>query len=578
MKKLLSYLKPYWILLIIGPLFKLGEAVLELLLPYMMSKIIDIGVAGNDRQYILHMGTVMIITALAGVCCAIVCQYSASIVAQGTGTRIRNALFSHIGTFSNAELDKFGTSSLINRITNDVNQVQWAVAMFIRLVIRAPFLCIGGFVMAFVMDRKLSIILLIVIPVFIFILAITMKKSVPLYRKVQQKLDGIALVLRENLSGIRVIRAFARTGYERKKFEEKNEDYRKNAVLVGKISALLNPLTTLIMNLGICAILWFGGIRVYNGNMHAGEIMAFIGYVTQILAALIVISNLVVVYTKAFASAGRIIEVFETGSSIIDGTGAQGGRENAPAVEFKNVSMIYEAGGEEAISDISFSAEKGETVGITGGTGAGKSTLVNLIPRFYDVSKGDIFVNGINVKEYTLEELREKTGVVPQKTVLFTGTIAENIRWGKENATREEIVEAAKTAQASEFIEKMPDGYDTMISRGGVNVSGGQRQRLTIARALVKKPDILILDDSFNALDYVTDAALRKGIRKYAQQDMTVFIVSQRAGTIRNADKIIVMNDGKIAGIGKHEQLLTECEVYKEIYCSQTQQKEETAS
>ncbi len=603
MKQLTKFLKPYTKLLIIGPMFKLFEAILELFLPFFMSKVIDIGVAGGDRQYILFMGGIMLLTAVVGVCFALICQYSASLVSQGVGTDIRNAMFEHIGTLSNVELDKFGTASLINRITNDINQVQLAVAMLIRLVIRAPFLCIGGLVMAFFLDVKLSVIMIIVLPVFVLILFITMMKTVPLYRAVQKKLDQIALVLRENLSGVRVIRAFARTDYERERFEVHNKEYSDNAVRVGKVSALLNPLTSLIMNFAIGAIIWFGGIRVNLGSMATGEVIAFIGYVTQILAALIVISNLVVIFTKAYASAGRVIEVFDTKASIVN-TAQLNAEKNADLknqnnymeddkkagghviVEFKDVSMSYNIDtgkssgssdsekGNPNIENISFCVKRGETIGIIGGTGSGKSTVVNLIPRFYDVSRGSVLVDGMDVRNYNLDTLRDKIGIVPQKTVLFTGTIADNIRWGKEDATEEEVHKAAEIAQAAEFIEQMPDGYDTMIYRGGVNVSGGQRQRLTIARALVRKPEILILDDSFNALDFITDAALRKAIQLNTR-DMTTLIVSQRASTIRNADQIIVLNEGVIAGIGKHDELLMNCEVYREI--CQSQQMQETA-
>lgn len=575
MKKLSHFLKPYTKLLIIGPTFKLFEAILELLLPFLMSKVIDKGVATGNSRYIITMGGIMLITAIVGVCCALVCQYSASLVSQGVGTDIRNTMFEHIGTFSNEELDKFGTSSLINRITNDVNQVQLGVAMLIRLVIRAPFLCIGGLVMAFILDVKLSIIMIMVIPIFILILLLTMKKTVPLYRIVQKKLDYIALVVRENLSGVRVIRAFARTGYEKSRFAVRNREYADNAIKVGKVSALLNPLTSLVMNFAIGAIIWFGGVRVSTGSMTTGEVIAFVGYVTQILAALIVISNLVVIFTKAYASAGRVIEVFETEASIVTPKTQNSECKSSNSefvVEFKDVAMSYDAANLRAncydVEHISFRVRHGETIGIIGGTGSGKSTIVNLIPRFYDIAKGSILIDGIDVREYDLDLLRNKIGIVPQKTVLFTGTVAENIRWGKEDATDEEIQLASDIAQASEFINRLPDGYESRIRRGGINVSGGQRQRLTIARALVRKPEILILDDSFNALDFVTDAALRKAINLHTT-DMTTFIVSQRASTIRTADQIIVLHEGKIAGIGKHDDLLANCNVYREICESQ---------
>jgi ATP-binding cassette subfamily B multidrug efflux pump len=507
----------------------------------------------------------------------LVCQYSASLVSQGVGGDIRNAMFAHIGTLSNAEIDNIGTSSLVNRITGDINQLQLAVAMLIRLVIRAPFLCIGGLIMAFIIDPKLSIIMLLVLPIFIIILMLTMTKSVPLYKVVQKKLDDIALIIRENLSGIRVIRAFSRMDYEKKRFSKSNKEYVDNAIKVGKVSALLNPLTSLVMNFSIGAIIWFGGVRVNSGSMTTGGVIAFIGYVTQILAALIVISNLVVIFTKAYASAGRVVEVFDTKPSIVEPVKEVNKVEKVKTeiiVEFKDVAMSYKAGSTPSVKNISFRVKRGETIGIIGGTGSGKSTIINLIPRFYDVSQGTVYVEGIDVKDYPILELRNKIGIVPQKTVLFTGTIMENIKMGKQDATKEEVVMAAAIAQAAEFIDKLPEGYETKISRGGVNVSGGQRQRLTIARALVGSPEILILDDSFNALDFVTDAALRKAIKTHTN-DMTTFIVSQRASTIRNADQIIVLNDGEIVGIGKHEELIKDCTVYIEICQSQEMNPED---
>lgn len=574
MKQLTKFLVPYKKLLIIGPTFKLFEAILELLLPFLMSKVIDVGVANGDKKYIITMSALMLFTSVVGVICALVCQYSASLVSQGVGGDIRNAMFSHIGTLSNAEIDSIGTSSLVNRITGDINQLQLAVAMLIRLVIRAPFLCIGGLIMAFIIDVKLSIIMLIVLPIFIIILMLTMTKSIPLYKVVQKKLDDIALILRENLSGIRVIRAFSRVDYEKKRFSKSNKEYVDNAIKVGKVSALLNPLTNLVMNFSIGAIIWFGGVRVNSGSMTTGGVIAFIGYVTQILAALIVISNLVVIFTKAFASAGRVVEVFDTKPSIVDSAKEVDKVDTDTIVEFKDVAMSYKAGSNPSVKNISFRVKRGETIGIIGGTGSGKSTIINLIPRFYDVTEGTVYVEGIDVKDYPIQELRDKIGIVPQKTVLFTGTIMENIKMGKQDATKEEVEVAAKIAQAEEFINKLPDGYETKISRGGVNVSGGQRQRLTIARALVGKPEILILDDSFNALDFVTDAALRKAIKTHTK-NMTTFIVSQRASTIRNADQIIVLNEGEIAGVGKHEELIKNCTVYIEICQSQEMNPEE---
>lgn len=577
------FFRPYKKLLIIGPAFKLAEAILELFLPFFMSKVIDVGIKNGDRDYVYRMGAVMLVTAIVGVICALICQYSASLVSQGIGTDIRNELFRHMETLSGKEQDKFGTASLINRITNDVNQVQLAVAMFIRLVIRAPFLCIGGLIMSFLLDVKLSLIVLLVLPVFVAVLYQTMKKSIPLYGRVQKKLDEISLSLRENLSGVRVIRAFARTAAEEEKFQKVNNEYAMNAVKVGKISAMLNPLTTLILNVAIAAIIWLGAVRVNKGFMETGEVIAIVGYVTQILAALIVISNLVVIFTKAYASAGRINEVLSTETSITNpaAAGRREGdyREGAPAVEFDKVFFSYKEDGNDskdnmketgsyALNDISFKVMKGETFGIIGGTGSGKSSVVNLIPRFYDTLLGSVKVFGKEVKDYELEGLRGKIGMVPQRSVLITGTIAENLRWGKEDSTLEELKEAASIAQAEEFIRSLPEGFDTPIRRGGVNVSGGQRQRLAIARALVRRPKILILDDSFNALDYATDAALRKALKEQTK-GMTVFMISQRASTLRNCDQIMVLNEGEIAGLGTHEELLKNCEVYEEICRSQ---------
>ncbi len=568
MKNISRFLKPYTKLLIIGPTFKLLEAILELFLPFLMAKVIDIGVANQDKGYIIRTGIWMLLIAVLGVVFALICQYSASLVSQGVGTDIRNALFAHIGSLSNAEIDSLGTSSLVNRITNDVNQLQLAVAMLIRLVIRAPFLCIGGLVMSFIIDPSLSIIVVFVLPIFILILLLTMKKTIPYYKIVQGNLDKIALILRENLSGIRVIRAFTRSNYEKERFNKSNKEYEGNAIKVGRVSALLNPLTSLVMNFSIGAIIWFGGIRVNSGNMTTGGVIAFIGYVTQILAALIVISNLVVIFTKAYASLLRVNEVFETKTSIVDSSEFATGKDSDYMVEFKQASMSYKKGANLSIKNISFKVKKGESVGIIGGTGSGKSSLVQLIPRFYDTMDGEVLIKGINVRNYKLEQLSKMISIVPQKSVLFTGTIASNIKMGKEEITIKDIKVACDMAMASEFIDKLPEGYETKVNRGGVNFSGGQRQRLAIARALVTNPEILILDDSFNALDYVTDAKLRKALKEN-RGDLTTFIVSQRASTIKDCDQIIVLNEGEIVGIGSHETLLPICDVYREICESQ---------
>ena len=554
--------------LIIGPAAKLVEAVFELIVPLIMADIIDTGINGGaGKPYIYKMGGLMILMGVFGLCSTLVCQYLASRASQGVGTVIRNDLFRHIGTLSHAELDRLGTPSLITRITNDVNQVQTAVAMLIRLVVRAPFLVIGAAVMAMTIDLKLSLIFLAVIPLVAAVLYFIMSRSVPFYRIIQKKLDKISLITRESLSGARVIRAFSREEKEQERFDEANRDFAETSMRVGRLSALLNPLTYAIMNLAIAAIVWFGGFRVESGALTQGQVIAFVNYMTQISLALVVVANLVVIFTKAAASSTRINEVFETETSVKDGEGAKE-KTDAPKIEFRNVSFSYSANGDNALENISFTLNRGETLGVIGGTGSGKSTLVSLVPRFYDAEQGEVLIDGVNVKEYGLSALRKKIGVVPQKAMLFTGTVADNLRWGNENATDEELVKAAEIAQAKEFIDKLPNGFDTHINQGGRNLSGGQKQRLTIARALTGKPEVLILDDSASALDFATDAALRKAIAANTD-NMTVIIVSQRANSIKYADKIIVLDDGEAVGMGTHSELMESCEVYREIVMSQ---------
>lgn len=570
MFKLAVFLKPYKKECIIGPICKLLEAVLELLLPTIMALIINNGVDAHNTAYVFKFGGIMLLMAVLGFCSSMTCQYYAARASQGFGTTLRNTIFEHISSFSYAEIDKFGTSSLTNRITNDVNQLQLAVAMLIRLVIRAPFICIGAIIMAMILDFRLSLTLLAATPVFAVILYFVINKSSPLYRKYQKKLDKIALILRENLSGVRVIRAFAKTKNEKERFNEANDDLTSTAVHVGKISALLSPMTTFVMNTAVIVILWVSGFHINSGRISHGVIIAFVNYITQILLALIVISNLVIIFTKASASASRVNEILEASTSIADNPkyAADTIHTSAPAVQFNDVSFGYSTTGDSVLENVSITINRGETIGLLGSTGSGKSTFVNLIPRFYDVTKGDILVDGINVKDYELCRLRKKIGIVPQKALLFTGTIAQNIRWGKEDAADEEVIEAAKIAQADEFISKLSDGYNTQVSRGGLNFSGGQKQRITIARAVISKPDILILDDSSSALDFATDAALRKAIKK-SSTHMTVLIVSQRVSAIKQADKIIVFDDGHIAGTGTHKELMGNCEIYKEICLSQ---------
>ncbi len=583
MLKLVKYLKPYLKQVTLGPAFKLFEAILELLIPLMMAKLIDNGVRANSSSYIYMMGVIMVITAITGACSAFVCQYYASVASQGFGTTMRNLLFKRVQSFSLNEIDKIGVPSLINRITSDVNQLQFAVAMLIRLVVRVPFLCIGGLIMAMLINLKLSLILLVIMPIFVVFIYFIMSHTVPLYKAVQKKLDTLSVIIRENLSGVRVIRAFARLDKERERFVKSNREYSEASISVGLISALLNPVTTVVVNLGIAAILWFGGIEVYEGNMTQGEVIAYINYVNMILSALIVLANLVVTFTKAAASANRVNEILELEPSIVDKTDLTvitssnelnyNKNDGIPIIEFRNVSFSYTESSEYALKNISLEIKKGQRVGIIGSTGSGKSTLINLIVRFYDTTEGSVHVDGINVKDYKQKELRDKIGLVPQKSVLFSGTIEDNLRWGNEKASKEEIEEAVKTSQAYEFIVKKEEGFKAIVSQGGTNLSGGQKQRLAIARAIVKRPEILILDDSISALDYATDAAFRRMLSEKLS-DKTIIMVTQRVSTIRNADLIVVLDDGEIVGMGKNDYLLENCLVYQEIYNSQDEAKE----
>ncbi len=558
---------------IIGQTAKFIEAVFEVLVPLIMANIIDKGINGGEgKPYIYKMGGLLVLLGILGLGFALICQYLASKASQGVGTVMRNDMFRHINSLSHAELDRIGTPSLITRLTNDINQVQTAVAMYIRLVVRAPFIVIGSAIMAISVDRKLSLVFLVVIPLVVLILYLVMSRSIKYYKVIQKKLDRISLVTREGLSGVRVIRAFSRQDTEQHRFDEANDEYLRISLNVGKLSALLNPLTYAVLNLAIAAIVWFGGFRVQIGGLTQGEVIAFVNYMTQISLALVVVANLVVLFTKAAASASRINEVLDIEPSVKNGE-YSGKGEGSTAVKFDNVSFSYNKNGENALENISFTAEKGETIGIIGGTGSGKSTLVNLIPRFYDCTEGTIEIDGVKIADYDTKSLRGRIGTVPQKAVLFSGTIAENMRWGKSDATEEEIRSALDIAQASEFVNKLENGLETHISQGGKNLSGGQKQRMTIARALVSKPEILILDDSASALDFATDAALRKAIAQSTNK-MTVFIVSQRANSIRYADKIIVLDDGKQAGMGTHKELLESCDVYREICYSQLSAEE----
>ncbi|KZE70648.1 ATP-binding protein [Paenibacillus jamilae] len=580
MLKFAVFLKPYKKETILGPLFKLIEAILELLLPTMVALMINHGVGRGDTHYVWQLGLLMLLMTILGFGSSLVCQFYAARASQGFGTTLRNTMFKHISSFSYADLDKFGTPSLINRITNDVNQLQTAVAMLIRLVIRAPFICIGAIIMSMILDFRLALVLLAATPILAVILYVVITKASPLYQLYQKKLDKIALVLSENLTGVRVIRAFAKRGAERVKFNTASDDLTQTAIRVGRISALLSPATLLVVNGAIIAILWIGGIHIQYGSLTQGEIIAFINYITQILLALIVVTNLIILFTKAATSAARIQEVLDTEASISDSDPSTsisrketGKNSPVPAISFDHVSFGYNKTGQLALSDIVVDIYPGETVGIIGGTGSGKSTFVNLIPRFYDAVEGCVQVDGMDVRHYKLEQLRQKIGIVPQKALLFTGTIADNIRWGREHATDEDVARAAAIAQADEFISNLPEKFDAPITRGGLNLSGGQKQRLTIARAIVGNPEILILDDSSSALDFATDAALRKSLRENSSR-MTVLLVSQRVSSVQHADKIIVFDEGRIVGIGTHDQLMSSSEVYQEINRSQLSTQE----
>ncbi|NLO10416.1 MAG: ABC transporter ATP-binding protein [Clostridiales bacterium] len=588
MLKLARYLKYFKKEVTIGPFFKFLEAVFELIVPLVMASIIDIGIKNRDSTYVLQRGGIILLLGFMGLIFAIICQYSAARASQGFGTMVRNDLYKHINTLSHGELDAFGTDTLITILTNDINQMQLAVAMLIRLVVRAPFLVIGAVVMSMILDLRLSLIFLIVAPLVSLVIYIIMKLSVPYYRVRQRMLDRVSRITRENLSGARVIRAFSKQDHEIRRFNEANNDVADIAINVGKISAFLNPATFAILNVAILAILWFGGIRVDLGSLTQGEVIAFVNYMTQISVALVVVANLVVIFTKASASARRINKVFDTMSSVtekdkiisdIQSTENQINgvikdrydeisNEEEPIVSLNKVSFAYPGSDEYALEDISFDINEGEVIGIIGGTGSGKSTLINLLPRFYDVDKGEIKIKGIPLNQYSFDSLRTFFGIVSQKSVLFSGSVSDNLRFSKKDASLDDIKKAIEIAQAKDFVEKLPEGYASQINQGGRNLSGGQRQRITIARALVRNPRILILDDSSSALDYATDARLREAISKNLE-DTTVIMVSQRANSIKNADQIIVLDDGKMVGIGKHDELYRTCNIYREICDSQ---------
>ena len=569
MRKLARYLKLYKKQVVFGPFFKWLEAVFELIVPLCMARIIDVGVAAGDKGYVLRMGGVIVLLGVVGLASSLTCQYFASVASQGVGTALRRDLFRKINSLSQAELDRIGTPSLITRMVGDVNQLQLAVAMLIRLVVRAPFLAVGATVMALLIDWKLSLIFLAAMPLIALALYIVMSRSVPYYKKMQKQLDRVSLVTRENLAGVRVIRAFGAGEREKRRFDEAAGDYRDTTVAVGRISALLNPAIAVIANLAIVAIIWFGGVKVDAGGLSQGEIIALVNYMTQIMLAMVVVANLVVIFTRASASAARVNEIFDMQSSVADPQApAPAPVPGAPAVEFEQVSFAYPGISETALAGLDFRIAPGETFGIIGPTGSGKSTLVALLLRFYDVTAGSVRVGGVDVRDYPQKQLRSKIGYVPQRAVLFSGTLRDNLKWNAPDADDAQIWAALDTAQASEFVSRLRDGLDTQVEQGGLNFSGGQRQRLTIARALVRKPDILILDDSASALDFATDAALRKALAHLPWKP-TVVLISQRVSSIRHADQILVLDRGLAVGLGTHDELMRSCDVYREIALSQ---------
>ena len=586
MKKLLIYLKDYKKETVLAPLFKLLEASFELFVPLVMAAIIDNGIANGDRGYIGRMCLVLIALGIIGLTCSITAQYFAAKAAVGFAAQMKHALFAHIQSLSFTEMDTVGTSTLITRMTSDANQVQNGVNMVLRLFLRSPFIVFGAMIMAFTIDVKSALVFVAAIPLLSLVVFGIMILTTPMYRKVQGGLDAVMGITRENLTGVRVLRAFNKEESEIRRFEDTNNTLAQMQKAVGKFSALMNPVTYIIINGAVIALVWTGAWQVENGVITQGEVVALVNYMSQILVELIKLANLIVTITKAIACGNRIQSVFELQPSLTDpaaqtgqkdaaaasapsgNAGAASGRTAVPAVSFEHVCLTYKNAGAESLTDIDFRAWPGQTIGVIGGTGSGKSSLVNLIPRFYDATKGRVLVDGRDVKEYPLKELRGKIGMVLQKSVLFQGTIRENLLWGKEDASDEELYRALEIAQARDFVEEKDGGLDAVVAQGGKNLSGGQRQRLTIARALVRKPSVLILDDSASALDYATDARLRMAIRDM-EGGPTVFIVSQRAASIRHADQIIVLDDGEVAGIGTHEQLLEGCAAYQEIYYSQ---------
>ena len=577
MKTLLAYLKGYKKESILAPLFKMLEASFELFVPLVMAAIIDVGIANQDKPYIVKMCFVLIALGIIGLVCSITAQYFAAKAATGVGTGIRHGLFEHIQKFTFTEMDQLGTSTLITRMTSDINQIQSGVNLVLRLFLRSPFIVFGAMIMAFTVDVKAALVFVVTIPLLSLIVFGIMLVTMPMYKKVQADLDQVLLTTRENLTGARVIRAFNKEEDETKRFENANQILTDAQKYVGRISGMMNPLTYIIVNGAIIALIYVGAVRVDIGDLTQGQVVALINYMSQILVELVKLANLIISVTKAAACLNRVESVLAVKPDMNEGDVRWKSNSSEtdwdlnnkiPVVEFSHVSLTYKGTSDTSLSDINFCAKKGQTIGIIGGTGSGKSSLVNLIPRFYDATDGTVKINGRDIKEYQTENLREHIGVVLQKAVLFKGSIADNLRWGKEDATEQEMYEALDISQAREFVDTKQGGLEFQIEQGGRNLSGGQKQRMTIARALVRKPEILILDDSASALDFATDAALRKSIKEMKNQP-TVFIVSQRAASIQHADQIIVLDDGAMAGIGTHEELLKDCPIYQEIYYSQ---------
>lgn len=570
MRKLLIYLKDYKKESVLAPLFKMLEAIFELFVPLVMSAVIDVGIKNSDKPYIIKMCLVLVALGIIGLVCSITAQYFAAKAACGFATKLRHSLFDHIQSLSFSEMDTIGTSTLITRMTSDINQVQNGVNMTLRLFLRSPFVVFGSMIMAFTISIKAAMIFVIAIPLLSLVVFGIMYMSIPLYKNVQSNLDDVLRITHENLTGSRVIRAFHKEDNEIEQFENSNNSLSKLQIYVGKISALMNPITYTIINIAIVALIWTGAIQVNIGNISQGNVVALVNYMSQILVELVKFANLIVLINKAIACGNRIEAAFEIESSLIEPEKPAVVGEKLPetVVFFDHVSLKYKNSSQDSLTDITFDVKRGETIGIIGGTGSGKSSLVNMLPRFYDYTGGQLKIDGIDVKDYAVDDLRNKIGVVMQRAVLFKGTIRENLKWGNPDASDADLMEALETAQAAEVVQGKENGLDAEVAQGGKNFSGGQKQRLTIARALVRKPEILILDDSASALDYATDAALRKAIRDM-KNSPTLFIVSQRAASILYADKIIVLDDGKVAGIGTHTELLESCPVYQEIYYSQ---------